>query len=115
MANFISEVLSYRDYLASRNTNIFGIHKGTVSINPALISANESGETAVTIPGVSVGDEVLFFNPSSLETGLAFSGSRVSAANTVQHRLSNVTEGSVTGTARTWNYLWFDLTDPGSA
>ncbi len=108
MANFQDEALSFRVF--DSNTRIKGIHRGTVSIDPASIAADESDETAVTISGVAVGDEVTFFTPASLETGLAFSGSRVSAANTVQHRLSNVTEGAVNGAALTWSYIWFDLT-----
>jgi len=80
------------------------IMKGTVAVDPASITAQESAETSVTITGAATGDVVIMNPPASLETGLAFSGARVSAADTVQVRLTNVTGGAVDGTSRTWTY-----------
>ena len=91
-------------------TRVKGIHRGTISINPASIAADTTGVTTLTILGVAVGDEVLFFTPVSLEIGLAFSGSRVSGADEVKHRLSNITESAVDAADRVWSYIWFDLT-----
>lgn len=88
-----------------------GLKAGTVAVNPPSIAATSSAEVAVSISGVAVGDIVLFEPPSGLETGLAASGTgRVSAANTVQLRLTNVTGAAVDGASRTWRYLWVDLT-----
>jgi hypothetical protein len=86
------------------------IKYGSVSVDPASITNATSLETPVTITGVAVGDVVMFFVPASLETGLVLSGSRVSAANTVQLRLSCIAAAPVDGANRTWEFLWFDLT-----
>jgi hypothetical protein len=80
------------------------IMKGTVSVNPAEISANASAETDVTISGVAAGDIVILNTPASLETGLVLSGARVKAANTVSIRLSNITGTAVNGGALDWTY-----------
>lgn len=80
------------------------IKSGTISVNPESVSANSSAETEVTISGAAVGDIVIMNVPASLEAGLAYSGVRVSAANTVQVRLSNITGSGVDGDARDWTY-----------
>ena len=76
----------------------------SVSVNPASLNANSSAETAVTVP-CDFTDLILVQVPASLEAGLAYSGVRVSAANTVQLRLSNVTASPVDGAARTWTFV----------
>lgn len=78
--------------------------KYVVSVNPASISATASAETAVTVP-CDFTDLILVQVPASLETGLAYSGVRVSAANTVQLRLTNVTASPVDGAARNWTFI----------
>lgn len=80
------------------------VASGTISVNPASIPAVSSAETGVTISGAAVGDIIIMNVPASLETGLAYSGVRVSAADTVQVRLTNVTAGAVDGAALTWSY-----------
>jgi hypothetical protein len=89
---------------SSSSQAITYIAYGTISVNPASITTLASAETAVTITGAAVGDIVIMNVPASLETGLIFSGARVSAADTVQVRLSNMTAGSVDGAARDWTY-----------
>jgi hypothetical protein len=92
-------------------SDIKKIKSGTVTVDPASIAATTSGETAVTITGVAVGDIVIFEPPSALETGLAYGATgRVSAADTVQLRLTNVTGLAIDGASLTWRYLWVDLT-----
>jgi len=110
MSSFRGEQLAYRT--ADTNTDIKGIHRGTTIVNPASIAADASLETVVTIAGLEIGDEILFFPPVSLETALAYSGGRVStsAVDTAFLRLSNISEGASDGIARTWTYIWFDLT-----
>lgn len=79
--------------------------QGSVTVDPANLAANSSAETELTISGAAVGDMIIFNVPASLEAGLAFSGARVSAADTVQLRLSNVTGSGVDGASRSWSYL----------
>lgn len=86
------------------------IQNGTVTVDPASITNATSLETAVTITGVAAGDIVIFEPPVSLETGLVYGGVRVSAADTVQLRLSCIAAAPVDGASRTWRYVWFDLT-----
>lgn len=78
---------------------------GTVSVNPASVAAATCAETSVTISGALVGDVIVMSPPASLEAGLCASGARVSAADTVQVRLCNVTAGAVDGAALTWSYV----------
>lgn len=80
------------------------IKSGTVAVDPASIATLESAETSVTISGAAVGDILIMNVPASLETGLAYSGCRISAADTAQVRLTNVTAGPVDGASRTWTY-----------
>lgn len=104
--------LEWRDYDTQANTQLVKMRQVSVAVDPASIGTLASAETAVTINGLAVGDLVLACPPASLETGLVFSGVRVSAANTLQLRLSNMTAGSVDGASRTWQFLCFDLTPP---
>jgi hypothetical protein len=78
---------------------------GTVALDPASVAAQTCTEHQVTISGAAVGDVVCLTPPASLEAGLCVSGARVSAANTVQIRLCNVTGGAVDGSSRTWSYV----------
>jgi hypothetical protein len=89
----------------SASFSLAAVLQGTVAVDPGSIATLESAETGVTITGAATGDIVIMNVPASLETGLAFSGARVSAANTVQVRLTNVTAGSVDGSSRNWSYL----------
>ena len=107
---FVNEALEFRDRGLTLQTSIKKIIRGTVSLDPADLATITSAENAVTISGLAVGDEIFFSVPASLNLGLAFSGSRISAADTAQIRLTNVTAGSINDTARTWSYIWFDLT-----
>lgn len=104
------ETLTWRDYETQTNLHLFKMKRIDVAVDPASIAANASAETAVTILGLQVGDFVVANVPASLETGLAFSGCRVSAADTLQLRLTNATGSGVDGASRTWQFLVFDLT-----
>ena len=80
------------------------VYKGTVSVNPAEIAAQTQAETEITIAGAATGDIVIMNPPASLEAGLIFSHARVSAANTVQVGLANITGTPVDGADLTWTY-----------
>ena len=80
------------------------ILNGTVSVDPAEIAGNTQAETQVTITGATSGDIVIMNPPASLESGLVYSHARVSAANTVQVGLGNITGTPVNGAALTWSY-----------
>ena len=80
------------------------VYKGTVSVNPAEIAANTQAETQITITGAATGDIVIMNPPASLEAGLVYSHARVSASNTVQVGLGNITGTPVNGADLTWTY-----------
>jgi hypothetical protein len=105
-STFSGPVISKNGFKLVNNSSqaLTYIQAGSISVNPASIATLASAETAVTIAGAAVGDIVIMNVPAALETGLVFSGARVSAANTVQVRLSNITAGAVDGAALTWTY-----------
>ena len=80
------------------------VYKGTVAVDPAEIAANTRAETQVTITGAATGDIVIMNPPAALEAGLVFSHARVSAANTVQVGLGNITGSPIDGASLTWSY-----------
>jgi hypothetical protein len=52
-------------------------------------------ETAITVPGAAVGDNVVVTCVQTFEAGLCLAGHRVSAANTVQIGVINPTAGDI--------------------
>lgn len=52
-------------------------------------------EVSVTVPGAAVGDQILASCRQTLTAGIALVGGRVSAANTVQLSLLNVTAAPI--------------------
>ena len=104
--HFTGPVVSTNGFKPGSSTqSITYILKGTIAVDPVSLAANSSAETELTIAGAASGDIIVFNVPASLEAGLAFSGARVSAADTVQLRLSNVTGIAVDGASRTWSYM----------
>lgn len=102
--------LPFRNEETNLDTTVVKVCQFSVAIDPASITNATSAETLVTVNGVSVGDFIEANVPASLETGLAFSGVRVSAANQIAVRLSCVAAAPVDGASRTWSFLWYDLT-----
>lgn len=81
------------------------VKEGTVSVNPASIAANTTGDTSVTIADAQAGDVILWTPPSDLEAGLVVGGSWCASNGTVVLRLGNVTVGAIDGAAKTWSYV----------
>lgn len=92
------------------SSRIKGIKSGTVSIDPGSIATVTRGTGAGTITGLAAGDIVVMSPPAALNDDLVFAGARVTGADTVTVYLYNPTAGAIDDTARTWDYLWFDLT-----
>lgn len=105
--------LTYRHFDTSSqeagDTVIKRISYFTQAIDPASITNATSAETTFTLNGANVGDIIEANPPASLETGLCYSGCRVSAANTVAVRLSCIAAAPVDGTSRVWSFLHFSL------
>jgi hypothetical protein len=67
---------------------------------PSVAAAGQQ-ELTITVTGAAVGDAVMLASPASLTAGLVATA-RVSAANTVTVRLSNITAGAIDPAAATW-------------
>ena len=82
----------------------FGIKKfGSVTSDPANITAATVLEHTLTIPGVQPGD-LVFVTAPSLEANLIMSEPWVTAANTVKVRIANPTAGAINPASQTFNY-----------
>lgn len=68
------------------------------SISPASVAANTAAEQAITVTGVLATDVVTMVKPTT-QAGLIVGTARVSAANTVQLTLGNVTASPITPTS----------------
>jgi hypothetical protein len=108
MSLFSGETVTYQNTDLG-TTSIKGIFTVNAPVTPGSVPAYSSTEITVTINGVKVGDFVDANVPANFETGLIESGCRVTAANTVAIRISNITSASVTGTSRTWVFRIFKL------
>lgn len=71
------------------------------SLNFPSVAAAGQQELTITVTGAAVGDAVVLAPPAAPEAGLVWTG-RVSAANTVTVRASNITAGAVDPAAATW-------------
>lgn len=83
---------------------------GTVSADPASISAQSRGYVDVTITGVAVGDILIMQPPDALDVGLVYGGCKVTATDTVRIFLANLTGSGINDGANDWLYLWIDIT-----
>lgn len=83
---------------------------GTISADPASISAQSRGYVDVTLSGVATGDIVIMQPPDALDAGLVYGGCKVTAANTVRIYLANLTGSGINDGANDWLYLWLDIT-----
>ena len=82
---------------------IGGILTGTVSIDPANLTAGAIGTEAVAISGVTAADIVIFEPPAALEAGIVYRGA-VATATGANVLLYNPSAGAVNGSARDWTY-----------
>jgi len=67
------------------------------SQSPAAVNANTSVEQALTVTGLAA-SSLAFINKPTAQAGLGTHTARVSAANTLQVKFSNVTGGNITPT-----------------
>ena len=88
---------------------IYGFDFGTVSLNPASISATTKGTVTFTLTGAKTTD-IIVMNPPALNDDLVYCGAAVTADDTVTVYIYNPTAGAIDDTARTWSYFWVDTT-----
>lgn len=85
----------------STGTQVTAYYSATAALAFGTIAANTVGVLTMTVTGAAIGDTVEVVPDGTPGTGLVWSG-RVSAANTVEVRVGNVTTGGVVTTDRTW-------------
>ena len=94
-------------------TNFAKIAVFTQSFDPSSIAANTvAAATALTVPGVRVGDVVLAAIKPTQTAGLGVVGARVSAENTVVVSFVNATGAPIDAGAETWTFV-VATPDPG--
>ena len=79
---------------------LYGAH--SQSVVALTVSGNSSALTTFTVQEAETGDMVLIGAPSALSADLTYQA-HISAASTVQLRLSNVSAIAAAQTAQTWN------------
>jgi hypothetical protein len=87
----------------------YGLDFGTASVDPASIPATSRGSVTFTLTGAKTTDVIIVNPPSDLNDDLIFCGAAVSAANTVSIYLYNPTASAIDDTARTFSYVWVDM------
>lgn len=74
----------------------------TATVDPASVATQVTGTDTITVPGVALGDVVLYFSHTVSQGNMSITA-YVSAANTVTILYANNTAGSIdlaTGTAK---------------
>lgn len=69
-----------------------------VTLSPALVALGTTVQQTFTVNGLQLGDQVTVGKPTT-QAGLAVTGARVTAANTLGIEFANVTAGNITPTA----------------
>jgi hypothetical protein len=79
-----------------------------ITIDLASHATDVSVDTAVTVPGVLTTDYVIAMPPTNLDSGMVVQGCRVTAANVVTMRTSNVSAGTINpASSADWDFLVF--------
>ena len=95
---------------ASTGDMVYGLDFGTASVDPASIAATTRGSVTFTLTGAKTTDIIIVNPPSDLNDDLIYCGAAISAANTVSIYLYNPTASAINDTARTFSYVWIDMT-----
>jgi len=87
----------------------YGLDFGTASVDPASIAATTRGSVTFTLTGAKTTDVIIVNPPSDLNDDLIFCGAAISADDTVSIYLYNPTASAINDTARTFSYVWVDM------
>lgn len=90
---------------------VYGLDFGTASVDPASIAATTRGSVTFTLTGAQTTDIIIVNPPSNLNDDLIFAGAAITAADTVSIFLYNPTAAAIDDTARTFNYVWIDMSN----
>lgn len=85
----------------AQNPEEYARYHASVTVNPGLIAANTTVGTSVTVNGVGAGDTCMLGPPAAIDAGLGWS-CVVTAADTVNVRIHNVSAGGITPASASW-------------
>lgn len=95
--------------VGASGSEIKSIIQGSVNLDPASIAAGVKGSITFNLAGAASGDALIMHPPTTLEAGLVFCGTNITAG-VVTVYLFNPTGAGVDGASRAWQYTWIDLT-----
>lgn len=84
--------------------NAFSIHVVTATVDIGSVAANTTEAETATVTGVKTGDFVAVSKPS-VEAGLIFGTCRVTAADTVEITVGNLTGNAIDEASETLTFL----------
>lgn len=88
-----------------------GDHGGSFSVTAthdmASLAAQTGRQETITVAGVLSTDDVVAVPPAGLDAGLVLGGAYVSADNTVEVVVANVTADAIDEASGTWTFLVF--------
>jgi hypothetical protein len=91
-------------------THLAAMTSGTLTgVNPGSINDQSRGSVDVTLTGIAAGDLLVLEPPTTLASGLAYAGHRITA-DTVTIFLYNSSGAAINDGALDWRYVWWDRT-----
>jgi hypothetical protein len=78
---------------------------GTVTVDPASINGGASGNTDVSVDGLTTRHKVVAMCQDALEAGLVPQAAYVPTDGTLRIRLYNATGNPIDGNARVWFFI----------
>lgn len=82
----------------------------TFTFDPPFVGAYSVASGTVTISGISPGDILDIYRPTTLSAGLVLAGTNITANNTLTIYIGNITAGAIDDIAQIFSYQWIDLT-----
>lgn len=101
---FSGPVVSQNGFAVGTGSTVTKLISTSATIDFTSISAASQASVEVSVPGASVGDEVIMGLPASPASGVVFNAF-VSSANNVTVRASNITASPVDPGSATYNLI----------
>lgn len=101
---FSGPVTSTNGFIVGSGSTITKALSASATIDFTSISAASQASVEVSVPGASVGDEVILALPAAPASGLVFNAF-VSSANNVTIRASNITGSPVDPASATYGFI----------
>lgn len=86
-----------------------GLRAAVVNVDPSSVNTLTETDQAVTVPGIQVGDILLYVGPLPADDRYYLRRAAVTAADTVTLSWTNETAGTVNPTAVDLTFVWIPL------